>query len=169
MKTPVKRRRFGIAASMAAACGLTIGAIPGSAFAGLCAFTTDCTLTLSAGNTGSGFGTGNFGTVHLGLNTATHIATVTVDLADGFFIIDTGFPGSFGFVDALGGGLTIGSFSSAAYSGSISDATNDGNTGLLAASGGRYPSCTRAGELGFVEHSTHRAGVNQAASGTRTN
>ena len=50
---------------------------------------------------------------------------MTVDLANGFFIIDTGFPGSFGFVDSLGGGLSIGNFSSAAYSGSISDATND--------------------------------------------
>jgi len=50
---------------------------------------------------------------------------VTVDLADNFFIIDTGFPGSFGFADALGGGLTIGNFSSAAYSGLISDATSD--------------------------------------------
>jgi len=53
------------------------------------------------------------------------VATVTVDLAANFFIIDTGFPGSFGFVDSLGGGLTIGNFSSAAYSGSISHATND--------------------------------------------
>jgi hypothetical protein len=107
------------------ACGLATGAIPSPAFAGLCASTTDCTLTLNTGNSGSGFGTGNFGTVHLVLNTTTHIAAVTVDLANGFFIIDTGFPGSFGFADALGGGLTIGNFSSAAYGGSISDATND--------------------------------------------
>jgi len=125
MKTRVKRHRFGIAAVVAAACGSTMISTPGAAFAGVCASTTDCTLTLDAGNTGSGFGTGNFGTVHLGLNTATHVTTVTVDLADGFFIINTGFPGSVGFVDALGGGLTIGNFSSAAYSGSISDAIND--------------------------------------------
>jgi hypothetical protein len=125
MKTPVKRRRFGIAAAAVVACGSTMSAIPSSAFAGVCASTTDCTLTLSAGNTSSGFGTGNFGTVHLGLDTTTHVATVTVDLANGFFIIDTGFPGSFGFVDALGGGLTIGNFSSAAYSGFISHATHD--------------------------------------------
>ena len=110
---------------MATACGLTTGAIPSPASAGLCASATDCTLTLDTGNSSSGFGTGNFGTVHLLLNTSTHVATVTVDLANGFFIIDTGFPGSFGFADALGGGLTIGNFSSAAYSGSISDATND--------------------------------------------
>jgi len=125
MKTPVKRRRFDIAAVVAVACGSTISAIPVAAFAGVCASTTDCTLTLDTGNTGSGFGTGNLGTVHLSLNTTTHVATVTVDLADGFFIINTGFPGSFGFADALGGGLTIGNFSSGVYSGSISDATND--------------------------------------------
>src|SRR5690348_13112354 len=125
MAKSMRRRHCGIAASVVAACGLTMGAIPNSAFAGLCASTTDCTLTLATGNGGSGFGTGNFGTVHLGLNTATHVATVTVDLAANFFIIDTGFPGSFGFVDSLGGGLTIDNFSSAAYSGSISHATND--------------------------------------------
>jgi len=125
MAKRIKRRQLGIAALVATACGLTAGAIPNPALAGLCLSTTDCTLTLDTGNTGSGFGTGNFGTVHLGLNTTTHVATVTVDLADNFFIINTGFPGSFGFADALGGGLTIGNFSSAAYSGFISDATND--------------------------------------------
>ena len=46
-------------------------------------------------------------------------------LATGFRIINTGFPGSFGFADTLGGGLTIGNFSSALYSGFLSDATND--------------------------------------------
>jgi hypothetical protein len=112
-------------ALVAAASGLTTATVPSPFFAGLCASTTDCTLTLNVGNSGSGFGTGNFGTVHLGLNITTHVATVTVDLANGLFIIDTGFPGSFGFVDSLGGGLTIGNFSSAAYSGSISHATND--------------------------------------------
>jgi|SRR6516225_1002970 hypothetical protein len=50
---------------------------------------------------------------------------MSVDLASGFFIIKTGFPASFGFADTLGGGLTINDFSSAAYSGSLSDATND--------------------------------------------
>src|SRR5713101_6287936 len=108
MAKSIKRRQLGIAASVIAACGLTTGAIPSPAFASLCASTTDCTLTLDTGNSGSGFGTGNFGTVHLGLDTTTHVATVTVDLADNFFIINTGFPGSFGCVDALGGGLTIG-------------------------------------------------------------
>jgi len=125
MAKSIKQRRLGIAALMATACGLTTGAIPVPASAGLCASTTDRTLTLNTGNSSSGFGTGNFGTVHLGLDTTTHVATVTVDLAGGFLIINTGFPGSFGFADALGGGLTIGNFSSAAYSGSLSHATND--------------------------------------------
>jgi hypothetical protein len=41
------------------------------------------------------------------------------------FIIETGFPGSFRFVDTLGSGLTLDNFSSAAYSGSVSHASND--------------------------------------------
>src|SRR6266403_520366 len=40
---------------------------------------SNCTLILSTGNGGSGFGTGNFGTVHLVLDTTTHVAAVTVD------------------------------------------------------------------------------------------
>jgi PEP-CTERM motif-containing protein len=91
----------------------------------ICASATDCTLTLSQGNSGSGFGTGDFGTVHLTLNTTTDVATIDVTLATGFTVVNTGFPGSFGFADSLGGGLTIGNFSSALYSGAASDATND--------------------------------------------
>src|SRR5260370_9791498 len=124
MAISMRRHRSGIAASVAA-CGLLIGAIPNPAFAGLCASTTECPITLATGNGGVGLGTGKVGTGHLGLNNSTHVATVTVDLAANFFIIDTGFPGSFGFIHSLGGGLAIGNFSSAAYSGSISHATND--------------------------------------------
>jgi hypothetical protein len=104
--------------------GLFISAGAASAD-GLCASTTDCVLTLNQGNSSSGFGSGNFGTVELSLNALTDVATVDVKLASGFVIINTGFPGSFGFVDNLGGGLTIGNFSSALYSGASSDATND--------------------------------------------
>src|SRR5579864_5142546 len=92
--------------------------------ASICSNTTDCLLTLSQGNAGSGFGSGDFGTVEISLNTTTDVATVDVKLASGFQIINTGFPGSFGFADNLGGGLTIGNFSSALYSGAISAATN---------------------------------------------
>jgi len=91
----------------------------------ICASDTDCLLTLSQGNSSSGFGTGDFGTVHLTLNTTTEVAVVDVTLTSGFTIVGTGFPGSFGFADSLGGGFTIGNFSSALYSGATSDATND--------------------------------------------
>jgi hypothetical protein len=91
----------------------------------ICASANDCLLTLSQGNSSSGFGTGDFGTVHLTLNTTTDVATIDVTLASGFTIVGTGFPGSFGFADSLGGGLTIGGFSSGLYSGAISHATND--------------------------------------------
>lgn len=110
-------------AKISVAVVLGMGTIVAPAFADLCASTTNCTLNFTLGNAGSGFGSGNFGTLNLAL--AANVATVTVDLADGFYIINTGFPGSFGFSDSLGGGLTIGGFSSAAYSGAISDATSD--------------------------------------------
>ena len=91
--------------------------------ANVCSSATSCSLALSEGNSDSGFGAGNFGTVDLALSGNT--VTITVDLADGFQIVQTGFPGSFGFVDYLGGGLSIGSFSSSLYSGYLSDASND--------------------------------------------
>jgi hypothetical protein len=94
--------------------------------AGICASSTDCTLTLDQGNSSGGFGSGNFGTVHLTLNTVTDVATIDVKMTGGFLISGgNGFAGAFGFVDNLGGGLTIGGFSSASYSGSLSDATDD--------------------------------------------
>lgn len=99
------------------------GFISHDAVAGLCASTTSCTLVLSEGNTGSGFGTGNFGTVDLELSGTT--AAITIDLADGFQLVNTGFPGSVGFADSLGGGLTVSDFSSVLYSGAVSDATKD--------------------------------------------
>lgn len=106
----------------AAALAIGVG-IAGPASAVICTNTTDCTLALTQGNSSSGFGTGSFGTVHLTLSGTT--ATIDVHLATNWKIIKTGFPGSFGFADTLGGGLTIGNFSSALYSGSLSDATND--------------------------------------------
>ena len=93
------------------------------ASADLCPSTTSCVVNLTQGNSSSGFGTGNFGTVDLERTGST--VTVTIDLKSGFFLIGTGFPGTAGFADSLGGGLTINNFSSAAYSGSLSDATKD--------------------------------------------
>jgi hypothetical protein len=93
------------------------------AAASLCSSSTSCTLVFTEGNTGSGFGSGNFGTLDLELSGNT--VTINIDLADGFQLVNTGFPGSIGFVDSLGGGLSIGGFSSSLYSGSLSDASDD--------------------------------------------
>src|SRR5258708_11324955 len=124
MHVHTKICRLGLGA-VAVAGLLGICGIDSPASAGLCASSSSCTLALTQGNAGSGFGTGSFGTVTLTLNTVTDVVTVDVKLASGFGIIKTGFPGSFGFVDSLGGGLTIGNFSSTGYSGALSDATND--------------------------------------------
>lgn len=90
----------------------------------LCVDTLDCTLELTQGNTSSGFGTGNFGTVHL-VDNGTNKATVTVSLNPGWDIIVTGFPGAFGFTDSLSGTPTIGNFSSSLYSNSATDTTQN--------------------------------------------
>jgi hypothetical protein len=93
--------------------------------AGICASSTDCTLTFTQGNASSGFGPGNFGTVRL-TEGAGGVVTVDVKLTGGFLISGgNGFPGAFGFNDTLGGGLTIGNFSSGLFSGNVSDATQD--------------------------------------------
>jgi len=118
MPTP----RFFTGLALAPTLALSAG-LGSPAFATLCPSTTSCTLELTQGNAGSSFGTGNFGTVDL--ERSGNTVTITVDLASGFTIIKTGFPGSFGFADTLGGGLTIGNFSSSLYSGGTSDATND--------------------------------------------
>jgi hypothetical protein len=109
--------------ALLAASLIGVNTIAGAASAGLCVSTTSCTLSLTQGNSGSGFGTGNFGTVDLALSGNT--ATINVDLADGFQVVNTGFPGSFGFVDGIGGGLIVGGFSSSLYSGFVSDSSND--------------------------------------------
>ncbi len=124
------------ATTYCAAIILAFGVIITPASAGICASTTDCTLTLT--ETNSGFSsngvaqTGNFGTVELTLNKITDVVTVDVDLASGFEVIKTGAgAGSVGFEDSLGGGLTIGNFKyldvlpALAYSGAVSDSTND--------------------------------------------
>jgi hypothetical protein len=97
--------------------------VPASA-SGICVNTTDCTLQLDLANGSSGFGSGNFGTVHF-LGDGVDTVTITVSLLDGWNIIKTGFPASFGFTDSLAGTPTIGNFSSGLYSGSVSDATQD--------------------------------------------
>jgi hypothetical protein len=108
-------------------CGsaiLALAAMAPASASPICANTLDCTLELTQANSSSGFGTGNFGTVHL-VDNGTNQVTITVSVNSGWDIIDTGFPGSFGFSDSLGGGLAIGNFSSGLYSGALSDATQD--------------------------------------------
>ena len=105
---------------------LGAGAVISPASANLCSSATSCTLQLDQANSSSGFGSGDFGTV--GLSLSGNTVTITVSLATGFQAIETGFPGSIGFQDSLGGGLTIGSFNpSATYSGFISSTTSGVN------------------------------------------
>ena len=105
---------------------LGVGAVITPASANLCSSATSCTLQLDQANSSSNFGSGDFGTVGLALSGNT--VTVTVSLATGFEAIETGFPGSVGFQDSVGGGLTIGSFNpSATYSGFISSTTSGAN------------------------------------------
>ena len=113
----VSKCRFSGAAAVAGAM-LAWAAASAPAQAGICTSTDDCTLIFDLGNGSSSFGSGNFGTLHL-VRTGTKV-TATIDLANGFFLIDTGFPGAVGFFDSLGGGLTIDNFSSVDYSGSTS-------------------------------------------------
>lgn len=77
---------------------------PTGANAAFCS-NTNCELQLTNSNF---LGQGNFGTVTLSL--ASNVVTVNVNLGSGYRIITTGFPGAFGFMDSLGGGLTIGNF-----------------------------------------------------------
>jgi hypothetical protein len=131
------------------------------ASAALCASTTSCTLNFTQGNTGSGFGTGNFGT--LGLSRSGSTVTVTIDLAANFFVIGTGFPGAVGFSDSLGGGLTMAGFP-ANYSGFLSHATSDlhfdgfgffNNAGATTA-----PSAGSANALNVISFTVTGAGLN---------
>ncbi len=96
--------------------------VPASA-ASICVDTANCTLTLDLANSSSGFGTGNFGTVQLLVNAANTV-TITVSLLNGWDIIETGFPGSFGFTDSLTGTPVI-NFSPGLYSGSVVDTAQD--------------------------------------------
>jgi hypothetical protein len=111
---------------ISAAAIMSVTMFATSASAGVCASTTDCTFNLTQGNTSSGFGTGDFGTVNLSLNTATHAVTFTIDLASGFLLSGgNGFPGDFGFNDNVGGGLTYGGFPNGYSGGDTNTAASD--------------------------------------------
>src|SRR5262245_10731020 len=148
--------------SIVAAASLA-GILPASpASADICVSTTSCVVALTQGNGGSQFGTGNFGTVDL--ERTGNTVTVTIDLAAGFYIINTGFPGVAGFADSLGGGLTIGNFSSPAYSGFISNATNDQHFDGFGwsndAAGTTGPSAGSASKVNVLSFDVSKAGLN---------
>lgn len=79
----------------------------------VCLSTTNCTFDLNDTNVGA-FGAGPFGTVNLALSGSA--ITFTIDLADGFNLIDSGSHEAFTFNNTLGGAVTISDFSSALYS-----------------------------------------------------
>jgi hypothetical protein len=161
MNINFKRFRLGFVSIVAA--GSLAGIFSASpASADLCVSTTSCVVNLTQGNSSSGFGTGNFGTVDLELTGST--VTVTIDLASGFFLIGTGFPSTAGFADSLGGGLTINNFSSAAYSGFISNATNnqhfDGFGFSNDAAGTTAPNGGSASAVNVLSFDVSKAGLN---------
>jgi hypothetical protein len=89
--------------------------------AATCASTSNCTFVFTTANTSSGFSSGSdFGTVNLALQGET--IKFSIDLSSsGLKIWDqqASFPGAFGFNDNNSSDtLTIGSYSSSAYSGS---------------------------------------------------
>lgn len=97
--------------------GVGLCCLPASA--ALCVNTTDCTLQFTQGNSSSSIGTGDFGTLRLQLSS--NVVTATIDLADNFYIIGTGFPAAIGFNDTVGGALSVGAFTSPVYYAGYSD------------------------------------------------
>lgn len=77
----------------------------------ICADLTNCTFIFNLTNAGS---TGNFGTVNL--KTMGSDILVSVQLAPGLHLIQTGSHQSFDFNDTVGGGLALGGFSDGQYS-----------------------------------------------------
>src|SRR5437762_2299907 len=94
-----------------------------SAKASVCSDANNCTFTFDVHNVGpTTFGSGPYGTLNLLLNIDNTI-TATIDLADGFGLINTGFPNGggtnygFAFNDNLGTADFAYSFVTAGYSG----------------------------------------------------
>jgi len=118
----VTRCRFGALAFAA------LMVVP-SGFAATCLSATDCTYTFDVHNSGpTTFGSGPYGTLELTLQ-ADNTIKVTIDLADGFGLINTGFPNGggtnygFGFNDALAAAnFAYGSYSPNTYTGGTTTA-----------------------------------------------
>ena len=95
-----------------------------STFASTCASTTDCAFTFDIHNTSFGgiTSSGPYGTVEFTLSGTSIL--VDIDMLSNYVLVDTGFPGSFGY-NATVGSITAGSFSSSAYSGSANNGGNE--------------------------------------------
>jgi PEP-CTERM motif len=84
---------------------------------------SNCTFTFDVHNVGPTFTSGPYGTVNLALNGSA--IDFTIDLADGFALVNTGFPNgsaigsrmAFAFNSTVGGTLSFGSYSSTHYTG----------------------------------------------------
>ena len=100
-----------------------------SANAAICSDANNCLFTFDVHNVGpTTFGGGPYGTLNLVLN-GDNTITATLDLADGFGLVNTGFPNgsstsySFGFNDNLAAAdFSYGSFNPNTYSGGTTTA-----------------------------------------------
>jgi len=96
-----------------------------SAKASICSNADSCLFTFDVHNNGpTTFGSGPYGTLSLTLNNVDHTILATIDLADGFGLINTGFPNgngttyAFGFNDNLGAAdFNYGSYNPNTYGG----------------------------------------------------
>lgn len=153
-----------VGAGTTALMALSMGGGTASAVVDLCASDSSCVLIFDQGNSSSGFGTANFGTLALARTGST--VHVTIDLAAGFLAVKVGnaFPGSFGFTDGLGGELTISNFSSSFYSGNISDAVGDlhfdGFGSFSNAGATTAPGANSANAVNVLSFDVTKAGLN---------
>ena len=101
-----------------------------SAKASVCSDATNCTFTFDVHNVGpTTFGAGPYGTLNLVLN-GNNTITATIDLADGFGLINTGFPNgpgtAYGF--AFNDNLADATFSYSAFTSGYSGGTANQGT-----------------------------------------
>lgn len=92
---------------------ITAGVIAPTTNAAVCASITNCTFNFNSTAVPQ-FGAGPYGTVNLALNNT--FINITIDLASGFNLINTGTHQAFTFNTTLAGGVTLSNFSSSLYS-----------------------------------------------------
>jgi len=108
----------------------TAGVMAPSAKASVCSDANNCTFTFDVHNVGpTTFGSGPYGTLSLVLN-GDNTITATIDLADGFGLINTGFPNgpgtAYGF--AFNDNLADATFSYSAFTSGYSGGTANQGT-----------------------------------------